>query len=177
MPVGRWLAGFFVRVGAAWSGWEVESLRNSGRKGDGVVMATRKSLHRVDYKGQACLEYLPPKRVEGEKSLMIRITTAVASQGGVLVMRNQVGRSRYKSGNMASHGLGVGSADLVCIVAPWGRWCCIEVKREKGGVISPAQVKWLSMVRRYGAVSGVAKSVEDALALVNEARNPPEWQR
>jgi hypothetical protein len=139
--------------------------------------APTKDLHRLDYKGQACLEYLPPKRVEGEKSLMIRITTAVACMGGVLVMRNQVGGSKYRSGNYASHGLGKGSADLVCIVAPWGRWCCLEVKREKGGVVSPDQQKWLALVRRYGAVSGVVKSVEEAMALVEEARQPPEWQR
>lgn len=129
----------------------------------------------VDYKGQAAFEYAKVARVEGEKSLMLRISVAVACAGGVLVMRNQVGRARYSSGKYASHGLGKGSSDLVCIVAPYGRWLCLEVKREKGGVVSPEQEKWLALVRRYGAVSGVVKTVEEALRLVDEARLPPEW--
>lgn len=108
---------------------------------------------------------------ESESSLMHRIMIAV-STCGALVWRNHVGRGRHASGNYVAMGLGVGSADIVGLVPPFGRWLAIEVKAPKG-VVSPEQTRWLELVRRWGGVAGVARSVEDALALVNEARSLP----
>lgn len=86
-------------------------------------------------------------------------------------MRNRAGAVR-KSRGMIRFGLEVGSADLVCIVAPHGRWLCIETKRPKNSKTAEAQTKWLEKMRTYGAVAGVCKTVEEALALVELARVP-----
>lgn len=105
---------------------------------------------------------------ESEAALMHRIMIAV-STSGALVWRNHVGRGRHASGNYVAMGLGKGSADIIGLVPPHGRWIAIEVKT-KAGIVSPDQQRWLELVRRWGGVTGVARSVEDALALVEEAR-------
>jgi hypothetical protein len=53
-----------------------------------------------------------------------------------------------------------------------GRFLGIEVKRP-GYVpsdVRPEQKLWLAVVRRFGGVTGIASSVEEAMALVMEAR-------
>lgn len=66
-------------------------------------------------------------------------------------------------------GLGLGAADLICIVPPHGRFVAIEMKSPKGRV-ADEQYAWLSQVRKYGGVAGVARSVDEAFALVELAR-------
>lgn len=66
-------------------------------------------------------------------------------------------------------GLGLGAADLICIVPPHGRFTAIEMKNEKGRT-SDEQDRWLEQVRKYGGVAGVARSVEEAFQLVDLAR-------
>lgn len=112
---------------------------------------------------------------ELERGLMMRIRVALATCGGVLVWRNEVGKARRLSdGQIIPMGLGVGSADLIAIVAPYGRLLGVEVKRPKVGRVSPEQQRWMKVVRTYGGVAGVATTVEEALALVDEARRPVE---
>ncbi len=126
-------------------------------------------LRKTEWNGQAVLEYEPPARqVEGEKSLMTRIVTAVAASG-VIVMRNNVGVAKM-AGGFVRYGLGPGSPDLICIVPPFGKFLGLEVKRPKRGRVEAHQERWHAMARRYGAVCGVVDSVEAALALVEEAR-------
>lgn len=123
----------------------------------------------VDWRGQALLPGAPKKlAVESEASLLRRVVAALRAHG-CCVMRNTVGFHLYM-GRGITYGLGKGSADLVCIVPPLGRWLCVEVKRSAGGEVSAEQEKWLADVRRYGAVSGVVRSVEEAVALLEEAR-------
>lgn len=66
-------------------------------------------------------------------------------------------------------GLGLGSSDLICIVPPTGRLLAIECKSERGRT-TEEQDRWLEQVRKYGGVAGVARSVEEAFALVELAR-------
>lgn len=131
-----------------------------------------KNVKKVDTRGQVLL--LPgPKLVELEKDLQDRIRLAV-SASGVLLFRNNVGLAQYRDAKV-KYGLGKGSSDLVGVVGPHGRFLAIEVKRAKGGKVSPQQERWLKWVRLYGGVSGVAKSVDEAMKLVEEARKPVGW--
>ncbi len=70
---------------------------------------------------------------------------------------------------MARSGLAVGSADLIGLVPPTGRFLAIECKRPNGGRLSERQRAWLDVVRRCGGIAGIARSVEEAIALVTEA--------
>lgn len=99
-----------------------------------------------------------------ERHLMDSIRAALCAVEGVRVWRNNVGVDTMRG---IRYGLGVGSPDLVGIA--WGRFVGLEVKTPTGRV-SKEQTMWLDMVRRFGGVAGVARSVEDALAIVEEAR-------
>jgi hypothetical protein len=126
----------------------------------------------MDWTGQT--NWLPgPKLIEAERDTLEQIRLAVSSAGGVMVMRNNVGVAKHGK-RFVRFGLGNGSSDLICCVAPYGRLLGIEVKRPKGGKVSPDQERWMKWIRLYGGVTGVAKNVAQALALVNEARQLPD---
>src|SRR5262245_52685275 len=103
------------------------------------------------------------RRLEPESSVLRRVQEALWACGGVHVMRNNVGAIR-KGKRYIKYGLGVGSADIVAIVAPHGRWLCVETKRAKGGKATEEQARWLEVMRRYGAVAGICRTPEEALA-------------
>lgn len=129
---------------------------------------------KVSTTGQMGFGYVPgPKLIERESSLQERIRLAV-SAAGVLLFRNNVGLASYK-GQKVRYGLGKGSADLVGVAGPHGRFIALEIKRAKGGKVSRDQERWLKWVRLYGGVSGVVRSVDEALKLVEEARQPVGW--
>lgn len=109
-----------------------------------------------------------PALVEAESSVLDRIRTALVA-AGCMVMRNNVGVARMGKRHIR-FGLGNGSSDLVVVVPPHGRFLGVEVKRPKGGRISPDQVKWAHAIRAYGGVVGTAKSVEEAMVLLAEAK-------
>lgn len=126
----------------------------------------------IDFTGQVHLavgsKVVP---VEPERSVLARTIEMLQKYGGVHVMRNNVGL--YKKGrHWIRYGLGNGSSDVVAIVAPYGRWLCVETKRGKGGKLEPEQERWLSWMRTYGAVTGVITNPSDVIALVDEARRP-----
>lgn len=82
--------------------------------------------------------------------------------------RNNVGAFKDARGVWVKYGLGVGSCDLVGIVAPSGRLFAVEVKTEDGKT-TPEQEAWIAMINRFGGVAGVCRSVEDAEKLVESA--------
>lgn len=123
---------------------------------------------RTDSSGQVLATYAP---AEKESVILSKIKLAVGTVGGVKVMRNQVGAAKMK-GFWVSFGLEKGSSDLVAIVAPYGRWLCLEIKRPKGSRFEEGQREWLAEMERYGAVAGAVSTVEEALALVVKARRP-----
>lgn len=59
----------------------------------------------------------------------------------------------------------VGCSDIIGQMKD-GRFLAIEVKREKGGKASDAQLKFIYAVQKYGGVAGVAHSVDDALRIL-----------
>ena len=110
-----------------------------------------------------------PDKERSESVIQSEIRLAVGSLPDVRLWRNNTGSIKDQRGRPVQFGLAVGSADLIGIVAPWGRLLSIEVKSEVGRV-RPEQVKWAELVRRFGGVAGVARSVDEAMALVEEAR-------
>jgi hypothetical protein len=128
--------------------------------------------------GQTLMPHAPKSgRVESEASVLKRVMEALWAAGGVEVMRNNVG-GVSKSGRFIRYGLGKSSSDLVCIVAPYGRWLCLEVKRGDGGngVEEEDQRVWLTKMRNFGAVADFCTTPERALELVAEARKEPTWK-
>lgn len=67
------------------------------------------------------------------------------------------------------YGLQKGSADLIGVLAPEGRFLALEVKTPKGR-ISKEQELFLSLVRKQGGFACVVRSVDDALAAIERAK-------
>lgn len=63
----------------------------------------------------------------------------------------------------------VGMADLCGILAPRGRWFCLEVKTGRASQ-SSRQKAWEAIVLRHGGYYAVVRSVEDAWGALWEAR-------
>jgi hypothetical protein len=70
-----------------------------------------------------------------------------------------------------------GIADLCGILAPTGRWFCLEVKTQSGRV-RPEQVQWSQLVRSRGGYYAVVRSVDEAMAALARAREEvARWVR
>ncbi len=54
-----------------------------------------------------------------------------------------------------------GAADLQGLQAPHGRFFGIECKREIGGKLSEAQIRWGENIKNHGGLYIVARSVEE----------------
>lgn len=108
----------------------------------------------------------PKKRKPGEREAPIkaRIRAAVIDAGCIVWIHDV----DYRLGKT---GLGKGTADLICVVPPFGRFLGIEVKRPgySPSDVRPDQRAWLAVVRQFGGVSGIATTEAEALALVAEA--------
>ena len=116
-----------------------------------------------------------PRELEGP--IQERILFALNVHGGVVALRNNVGAIK-KGARYIRYGLGgsggvsaKGGADIIAFVAveDFAVVVAIEVKRP-GEDLDDHQVEWCERMRRYGVVVGRAESVEEALALVDEAR-------
>lgn len=98
------------------------------------------------------------------------------------IFSNPTGVARYQGGFAVPYGLVEGASDLIAIVrrpgfklptgayVPVGVWLAIEVKTGRG-VLTKKQAAFLDMIRDFGGVSGVARSVDDARRLYDEARS------
>lgn len=104
-----------------------------------------------------------------ENEIQRSIRLALGARRDVVLWRNSTGAAMTPDGSTHRFGLCKGSSDLIGIIAPSGRFLAIEVKSEKGRT-TPEQDMFLELVRRMGGVAGVARSVEDALAIVNQAQ-------
>ena len=82
--------------------------------------------------------------------------------------RNNTGATKTQAGGFVRFGQ-VGSPDIMGIFGPLGRFVAIEVKTAKGK-LSPAQETWLHESKLLGAIAGVCRSIEEALALIEGAK-------
>lgn len=98
-----------------------------------------------------------------ETEIMRDIREAVNATGKATLWRNSVG---YDSTTRVKYGLGVGSADLVGFMHETGQMIAIEVKTPVGR-LSKEQKLWLAFCAAKGARVGVARSVEEALAILD----------
>jgi hypothetical protein len=102
----------------------------------------------------------------------IRLT---CSTGNTRLFRNNTGTLRDQHGRPVSFGLCKGSADLIgwrtVTITPemvgqqLAVFTSIEVKAASGR-LRPEQRQWLDAVQAAGGVAGVARSVDDAKALL-----------
>ena len=88
------------------------------------------------------------------------------SKAGHTVFRANVGKVRTADGRYFDTGLPKGFPDLFGF-RPDGRIFFIEVKKETGKV-RPEQKIFIENIRKRGALAGVARSVADAMEIVNE---------
>ncbi|WP_048327831.1 VRR-NUC domain-containing protein [Streptococcus dysgalactiae] len=88
------------------------------------------------------------------------------SRAGHMVFRANVGKVKTADGRYFDTGLPKGFSDLFGF-KPNGQIFFIEVKNEMGRV-RPEQKKFMEVMASRGALVGVARSVEDALKIVND---------
>lgn len=100
------------------------------------------------------------------ESLIQNQIRVALSKAGYMVFRANVGKVRTTDGRFFDTGLPKGFPDLFGF-RPDGQIFFIEVKNEKGRV-RPEQTKFMEIMKQRGALVGVARSVEDALGIVNE---------
>jgi hypothetical protein len=104
------------------------------------------------------------------------------NRGDTRVFRNHCGRVQdARSGRWHVFGLAPGSSDLIGIrrvrITPEmvgqtvGLFVAVEVKSPTGGRVSPEQSAFLDFVTGFGGIAGIAKSADEALAIVG--RFPP----
>lgn len=109
-----------------------------------------------------------------ESNIQNRIRLALSTKG-TTTFRNNVGVAVFPDGSRVQYGLCPGSSDLIgwtpIIVTPEmvGRrlavFTAIEVK-QPGRYPSEAQRNFLASVEKAGGISGVARSPEDALNII-----------
>jgi hypothetical protein len=104
-----------------------------------------------------------------ETALSRTIRERLALERDVLVWRNNTGRLPNAQGQWITFGLGEGSADLVGLVAPSGRFFSLEIKTATGRVTS-AQVQWGRAVRARGGFVAVVRSVDESMAALERCR-------
>jgi hypothetical protein len=112
-----------------------------------------------------------------EAEIQRQIEEALGAEPDLLLLRNSVGRAEYVSETgqqyTVPYGLGVGSPDLVGMLAVPGRelaaWFCIEVKRPAEEP-TPHQTKCHGIWRRFRALVYVCCSVDEARAALADAR-------
>jgi hypothetical protein len=102
----------------------------------------------------------------------IRLT---CSTGATRLFRNNTGTLRDQHGRPVSFGLCKGSADLIgwttrtitpeMVGSQVAVFTSIEVKAASGR-LRPEQRQWLDAVQAAGGIGGVARSVDDARALL-----------
>lgn len=112
-----------------------------------------------------------------ETDIQQRIRLALGTRSDLRLFRNQVGQlPDPRTGRPVQFGLARGSADLIgwrtITITPdmvgqrLAVFTSLEVKTFTGR-LTPAQHNWLGAVRGAGGMAGVARSVADALQIVD----------
>lgn len=109
-----------------------------------------------------------------ENVVQAQIRLALGMDPDLVLWRNHTGGSEeydHKTDTVRHQrfGLAPGSADLVGILAPSGRFVAFEVKAFAGRA-RPEQVQWMALVRSRGGFACVVRSPEEARAALDRAR-------
>lgn len=113
-----------------------------------------------------------------ENAIQRDVLAAIGAEPDLLLLRNNVGEAEHvneDSGRIyrVAYGLGVGSPDLVGILAPSGRWFCLELK-QPGEKPRKGQRECHAAWRKFGAFVAVVTSVDEAKAAIQAARGEGE---
>lgn len=100
-----------------------------------------------------------------EHEIQNEIRTAVAPYA--VMFRINVGSGRTADGRYFSTGVPVGFPDLFGVRKSDGKAVFIEVKKPRGK-ISDKQKNFLSIMKKLGAVVGIAHSAEEAINIILE---------
>jgi hypothetical protein len=100
------------------------------------------------------------------ESLIQNQIRVALSKAGHTVFRINVGKVKMQNGRWFETGAPKGFSDLFGF-RPDGRIFFIEVKNETGK-LRPEQKKFIGNMQSRGALAGVARSVEDAMRIVEE---------
>lgn len=113
------------------------------------------------------------KRPVLEVEIQRQSLAAIGAEPDVIVLVNSVGVATHydKEGKSwkVPYGLGVGSPDVVAILAPRGRWLCLEYK-VPGEEPRPEQLTCHEQWRAFGALVFTVHSVDETWAALRVAR-------
>lgn len=101
-----------------------------------------------------------------ETTLMHEIMVALSSR--CRIFRINVGTFKTADGRWITTGVPAGFSDLFGIRNGDGKAVFIEVKTKRGKA-TDAQLKFIEAMRNRGALAGIARSVQDALEIVEGA--------
>lgn len=107
-----------------------------------------------------------------ETDIMHSIQIALSDYG--VVLRLNVGEFTTQDGRYITSGLPKGTSDLLFI--GHGYIAFIEVKTPKGRIRSE-QIDFINAMRKLGHRAGIARSVEDALSIINNPREHEKMQQ
>ena len=99
-----------------------------------------------------------------ERDAQARILNVFRRIPWIHVERNNTGSLPDRFGRYVTYGLGRGSADLICFVAPHGRCLALEVKKV-GLRATKDQAAWHEGVRSVGVTVAVVTTVDEACAV------------
>ena len=105
-----------------------------------------------------------------ERNIQHAIRLALGREPDLTLWRLSQGAMKLPGGGMARFGLVPGAADLCGILAPAGRWFCLEIKTTAGRQ-PEAQKQWGAIIQRRGGFYSVARSVSEARAALDRARS------
>jgi hypothetical protein len=98
-----------------------------------------------------------------EAEILQAVFSALVHSGRVICWRNNSGFGRTENGNKIRFGLGIGSADIVGLVRPSGRFVGFEIKTLVGR-LSAEQAAWHRVVADAGGAVFTVRSPAEALA-------------
>jgi hypothetical protein len=122
--------------------------------------------------------------MNAETDLQQRIRLALGTHPELRIFRNQVGSlPDPRTGRLVQFGLARGSADLIgwrtVVITPEmvgqrvAVFTSLEIKTPTGR-LAPAQRHWLQAVEQAGGIAGVARSVGDALRIIETPLGFPQ---
>ena len=100
--------------------------------------------------------------------LVAAIRAQLGRERDLTLFANRVGRAKFGQ-RVVPFGLGEGSADIVGILSPHGRWFCLEVKT--GNARRTAKQKMFAeLIQKRGGFCCEARSVTEAWRALARAR-------
>lgn len=97
-----------------------------------------------------------------EQAIQQQILARLGAVPGLLLWRNNTGAMRDHRGQLVRYGQ-PGSADVLGLAAPSGRFVALEVKAP-GGKQSELQAAWQRAVEQRGGIYLLVTSVDEAVA-------------